>query len=70
MADLTFQVFRSFLVRAVLWGLTYYFIRRGLNPEHEDLDKFNNDAIYGSVAVFVSSVLFWYVDKVMNYVDT
>jgi hypothetical protein len=63
------KVLLSFVVRAVLWGLTYYFIRRALNPATTDLEKFQSDAIYGSVAAFVSGIAFWYLDKVINAVD-
>ncbi len=67
---LTQQVFLSFVIRGVLWGLTYYFIRRVMNPSTRDeAEKFRSDAIYGSLAAFVSGLAFWYVDKVVNYVD-
>lgn len=60
MNELTFQ---GLVFKALLWGITYYFIRRGLNPEVEDVTKFRADAIYGSLAAFVSGVLAWYLDK-------
>lgn len=68
--NLNNRVLLSFVVRAVLWGLTYYFIRRALNPTTTDLEKFQSDAIYGAVASFVSAIAFWYIDKVINFVDS
>jgi len=52
-----------FAIRAVLWGLTYYFVRRGLNPEITDLSKYQSDAFYGSLASFVSAILFLLIDQ-------
>lgn len=54
------DTFQSLIIRALIWGLAYYFIRRGLNPENEDIKKFKKDAMYGSLAVFVSSIAYWY----------
>jgi len=56
------DTFQGFVFKALLWGITYYFIRRGLNPENEDITKFKSDAIYGSIAAFVSGVLFYYLN--------
>ena len=55
----------GFIVKALLWGLTYYYIRRGLNPEVTDLNKYTIDAIYGTLASFASAVAFHYISK--NY---
>ena len=41
----------------LFWGLTYYYIRRGMNPDVEDLSKFKSDAIYGAIAVFVFQII-------------
>lgn len=57
------DTFQGFIFKALLWGICYYFIRKGLNPANKDLDKFKADAIYGSIAAFVSAVLFWYVNR-------
>jgi hypothetical protein len=54
-----------FAIRAALWGLTYYFVRRGLNPEVTDLSKYQADAIYGSLASFVAAVLFLLIDRAL-----
>ena len=42
------------LVTAVCWGISYLFIRRGLNPNtrHHFLAKYWKDAVYGSLAGF------------------
>ena len=56
----------KFALRALIWGLTYYFVRRGLNPEVTDLEKFRGDAIYGSLANFVGAVLFLLVDQYLG----
>jgi membrane protein DedA with SNARE-associated domain len=57
------STFIGFVIRALIWGFTYYFIRRGLNPANTELEKFQADAIYGSLATFVGALMFWYVDK-------
>ena len=57
------DTFQGFVFKALLWGVTYYFIRRGLNPDTKDLEKFRSDAIYGSLAAFVSAVLFFYINR-------
>lgn len=50
---------QNFVIKGVLWGFTYYFIRRGLNPEVEDVEKYKQDAIYGSLAALISAILLW-----------
>jgi len=42
------------LVTAVCWGLSYLFIRRGLNPNTREkfIQKYWKDAVYGSLAGF------------------
>ncbi len=56
------DTFQGFVFKALLWGITYYFIRRGLNPDTKDLEKFKSDAIYGALAAFVSAVVFFYLN--------
>lgn len=57
------QIFMNLILEGILWGITYYFIQQKLNPEIDDVTKFRTDAIYGSLAVFVSGVLSWYYIK-------
>jgi hypothetical protein len=42
------------LVTAICWGVSYMFIRRGMNPDtnHNFLQKYWKDAVYGSLAGF------------------
>ena len=61
----------DFLIKAVLfgiiWGVTYYWIRRYLNPDiREDVEKYKNDAIYGSIAIMVATAM---KDLVTDYVN-
>lgn len=46
-------VYESF-VTALCWGVSYMFIRRGMNPDtrHRFLQKYWKDAVYGSLAGF------------------
>lgn len=40
------------VIQGLLWAFTYYYIRRGLNPETKNkLKTFRNDTIYGGVAM-------------------
>ena len=34
------DTFQGFVFKALLWGIAYYFIRKGLNPANKDLEKF------------------------------
>jgi hypothetical protein len=47
------------LVSAVCWGLSYIFIRRGLNPNTREkfIQKYWKDAVYGSLAGFNAAFL-------------
>lgn len=54
------DTFQGIIFKALIWGITYYFIRRGLNPDNKDLEKFKSDAIYGTIAAFVSGLLVWF----------
>ena len=42
------------LVTAICWGVSYMFIRRGMNPDTRErfLQKYWKDAVYGSLAGF------------------
>lgn len=45
------------VVFGIVWGLTYLYIRRYLNPEiRDDYKKFTNDAIFGSIAFTVAFI--------------
>lgn len=46
-------VYESF-VTAICWGVSYLFIRRGMNPDtrHRFLEKYWKDAVYGCLAGF------------------
>ena len=57
------DTFQGFMFKALIWGLTYYFIRRGLNPEVKDLEKYKVDTMYGALASFITGISFWYVQK-------
>jgi len=56
--DLFASVTRAFTVGAC-WGITYLYIRRGLNPDTRPtfINKYWNDALYGSFALFCSIFL-------------
>lgn len=57
------DTFQGLVFKALLWGITYYFIRRGLNPDNSGkLETFRSDALYGSLAALVSGILFWYLN--------
>jgi hypothetical protein len=46
------------IIAAVVWGLTYLYIRRYLNPENKyNVDKFRLDAIYGGIAAGCAVIL-------------
>jgi hypothetical protein len=46
------------LIAGIIWGLTYLFIRRKINPEtSHNYMKYKLDAFYGSVAVFIAMIL-------------
>jgi hypothetical protein len=45
------------LANAMIWSLTYYFIRRQLNPANTDLEKFKADAYYGGLSAFIAGLL-------------
>ena len=38
----------------LFWGLSFYWIRKGMNPEVTDLRKYRQDAIYGSIGAAVT----------------
>ena len=52
-------VFYESLVGAFCWGVSYMFIRRGLNPDTRPqfLQKYWKDAVYGSLAGFNASFM-------------
>ena len=47
----------SAILKAVVWAFTYYYIRRGMNPEVEK-EKYATDAYYGALAQFFSNIMF------------
>lgn len=57
------DTFQGFVFQGLVWGIVYYFIRRGLNPEVEDLQKYKKDALYGGLSAFISAVIMWYVRR-------
>lgn len=57
------DTFQGFVFQGLVWGIVYYFVRRGLNPEVDELQKYKSDAIYGSLAAFLAAVIMWYVRK-------
>lgn len=57
------DTFQGFIFQGLVWGIVYYFIRRGLNPDIEDLQKYKSDAIYGGLSASVAALIMWYVKK-------
>lgn len=47
------------VVTAICWGISYLFIRRGMNPDTRSrfLQKYWKDAVYGSLAGFNAAFL-------------
>jgi hypothetical protein len=47
------------LVTSICWGISYLFIRRGMNPDtrHRFVQKYWKDAVYGSLAGFNAAFL-------------
>jgi hypothetical protein len=47
------------LVSSICWGISYVFIRRGMNPDtrHRFIQKYWKDAVYGSLAGFNATFL-------------
>jgi hypothetical protein len=44
------------VVAGLAWWFTYLYIRRYMNPEHDNIEKFKNDALYGAIAAFVMTI--------------
>lgn len=44
------------LLKAIIWGFTYYLIRHVMNPAVEK-EKYATDAFYGAVSQFFSNIL-------------
>jgi len=53
------EVVYESLITGFCWGLSYMFVRRGLNPDTRDnfLEKYWKDAVYGSMAGFNAGFL-------------
>ena len=48
------------LLKAVLWGLFFYLIRRGLHPGRERADSiWKSDAFYGGLSIFLAGISYW-----------
>jgi len=45
------------ILAGVMWAIAYRFVRRGFNPEIEDPNKYNADAIYGGFSVMSVNIL-------------
>jgi len=61
--DFDFNTVWRFALRSLLWGISYYFIRRAMNPEVTDLTKYRSDAMYGTLASFVAAFSFFVLDQ-------
>lgn len=57
------ETFLELVVKAVMWGFTYYFIRRGWNPRIEDMERYRYDAVFGIIAFFIGGLLTWGINK-------
>lgn len=56
------------ILAGIMWAIAYRFVRRGLNPEIEDPDKYNTDAMYGGLAVISVNLLLPLVVKYVSKV--
>jgi hypothetical protein len=55
---LTQRLIVDAIIAAVVWGLTYLYVRRYLNPENKrDVSRFRLDAMYGGLAAGVAVLL-------------
>ena len=61
-----FQHLSTSFISGVLWGVTYLFIRRTFNPDVGNMYDFSDDAIFGGVAAFASSL---FKPSIMNLVN-
>lgn len=47
---------------AIVWGLTQYFIRLGLNPDVKaNLASYQKDTMYGMLAVFAAVIAYFII---------
>jgi hypothetical protein len=54
------------LIGAIIWYLTYLYIRRYMNPQNNNnIDKYKTDALYGALANFTATIL---KDQVQNLI--
>lgn len=44
------------LISAVVWSLSYLYIRRYLNPEIDNYRKYQTDSLYGGLAAFAATI--------------
>ena len=51
------KTLRRALILGVVWAGTYILIRRGLNPDVSSVYTYSDDAIYGGLAAFASTLV-------------
>lgn len=61
---ITEKNFKKAAIAGAVWYFTYLYIRRYLNPKNEySLEPFYQDAMYGALASFVSSLVRDYLNE-------
>ena len=48
---------RKAVLSALIWSVCYLYIRRYLNPEVKDYNKYRTDSVYGGLAAFAATLL-------------
>lgn len=60
--NLTKNTILQAAIIAVVWGLTQYFIRLGLNPDVKaNLASYQRDTLYGMLAVFAAVIAYFII---------
>lgn len=67
--NLTKNTILQAAIIAIVWGLTQYFIRLGLNPDVKaNLASYQKDTMYGTLAVFAAVVAYYIIAPRFNIV--
>ena len=48
---------RKAVISALIWSVCYLYIRRYLNPEINDYNKYRTDSVYGGLAALAATLL-------------
>ena len=48
---------RKAVLSALIWSVCYLYIRRYLNPEIKNYNKYRTDSVYGGIASFAATLL-------------